>query len=151
MVVSPLALTVPTWAISFGSFVDLLIFLSSPTRDSTALSMPRLISIGVVTRGDELAALAEDGLREHGGGGGAVASDVTGLRGHFAHHLGAHVLELVLELDLLGDGHAVLGDRGWEPKLFSITTLRPLGPSVTFTASASALTPARIRLRAVSL
>jgi hypothetical protein len=28
------------------------------------------------------------------------------------HHLGAHVLELVLELDLLGDGDAVLGDRG---------------------------------------
>src|SRR5690606_4851489 len=29
-----------------------------------------------------------------------------------AHHLRAHVLELVLELDLLGDGDAVLGDRG---------------------------------------
>src|SRR3546814_5456070 len=32
-----------------------------------------------------------------------------------AHHLGAHVLELVLELDFLGDGDAVLGDaRGAE-------------------------------------
>ena len=29
---------------------------------------------------------------------------------HLAHHLGAHVLELVGELDLLGDGDAVLGD-----------------------------------------
>jgi hypothetical protein len=48
--------------------------------------------------------------------------------------------KLVLELDLLGDGDAVLGDVG-EPKLFSITTLRPLGPRVTFTASARALTP----------
>ena len=38
-----------------------------------------------------------------------------------------------------------------EPKLFSMTTLRPLGPSVTFTASARALTPARIMLRADSL
>src|SRR5699024_63504 len=35
---------------------------------------------------------------------------VVGLRGHFAQHLRAHVLELVLELDLLGDGDAVLGD-----------------------------------------
>jgi hypothetical protein len=38
-----------------------------------------------------------------------------------------------------------------EPKLFSMTTLRPFGPSVTFTASARALTPARIMLRADSL
>jgi hypothetical protein len=40
----------------------------------------------------------------------AVAGDVVGLLGDFAHHLCAHVLELVLELDLLGDGDAVLGD-----------------------------------------
>ena len=31
-----------------------------------------------------------------------------------------------------------------EPNFFSITTLRPLGPSVTFTASARTLTPRRI-------
>src|SRR4029434_1635064 len=35
-----------------------------------------------------------------------------------------------------------------EPKLFSMTTLRPLGPSVTFTASARVLTPLRIASRA---
>src|SRR5512142_835032 len=35
-----------------------------------------------------------------------------------------------------------------EPKLFSMTTLRPLGPRVTFTASARALTPLRIESRA---
>ena len=29
-----------------------------------------------------------------------------------AHHLRAHVLERILEVDLLGDGDAVLGDRG---------------------------------------
>ena len=43
------------------------------------------------------------------GGGGAVTGDVVGLLGDLAHHLRAHVLELVLELDLLGDGDAVLG------------------------------------------
>ena len=60
--------------------------------------------------GNRLGAFLHDRLGEHGGGGGAVAGDVGGLRGDFAHHLRAHVLELVLELDLLGDGHAVLGD-----------------------------------------
>src|SRR5579863_4251948 len=35
-----------------------------------------------------------------------------------------------------------------EPNFFSMTTLRPLGPSVTFTASASLLTPRRIAARA---
>ena len=34
------------------------------------------------------------------------------------------------------------------PKLFSMSTLRPLGPSVTLTALASWLTPARMRARA---
>ena len=37
------------------------------------------------------------------------------LRGDFAHHLRAHVFELVGQLDFLGDRHAVLGDaRGAE-------------------------------------
>jgi hypothetical protein len=40
----------------------------------------------------------------------AVAGNVVGLRGDLAHHLGAHVLELVGKLDLLCDRHAVLGD-----------------------------------------
>ena len=34
-----------------------------------------------------------------------------------------------------------------EPYFLSRTTLRPFGPSVTFTASASALTPRRIAWR----
>ena len=64
----------------------------------------------VHARGHRLGALAHDRLRQHRRRGGAVAGDVVGLRGHLAHHLCAHVLELVAELDLLGDGHAVLGD-----------------------------------------
>ena len=47
MSLSPLALMVPTCAISFGSFVGFAIFLSDSTIASTALSMPRLISIGL--------------------------------------------------------------------------------------------------------
>jgi hypothetical protein len=41
---------------------------------------------------------------------GAVAGQIVGLGRDLAQHLRAHVLELVLELDLLGDGDAVLGD-----------------------------------------
>ena len=74
--------------------------------------MPRLSSIGLWPGGDDLDPLAVDRLGEDGGGGGAVAGDVGGLGGDLADHLGAHVLERVLELDLLGDGDAVLGDRG---------------------------------------
>ena len=67
--------------------------------------------------GDGLEALGEDRLGEHGGGGGAVAGLGAGLRGHFAHQARAHVLERVAELDLLGDGHAVLGHLGAAPAL----------------------------------
>ncbi len=49
-------------------------------------------------------------MGENGRRRGAVAGDVVGLRSDLTHHLGAHVLELVLKLDFLGDGDAVLGD-----------------------------------------
>ena len=87
------------------------------TIASTAASMPRLISIGLAPAVTSLRALGVDRLRQHGGGGGAVAGDVGGLGGDLLHHLRAHVLEPVLELDLLGDGDAVLGDRRRAPLL----------------------------------
>src|SRR5206468_8949294 len=62
--------------------------------------------------GHVLHAFAHDGLGQHGGGGGAVTGVVAGLGSDFLDHLRAHVLELVLQLDFLGHGHAVLGDRG---------------------------------------
>ncbi len=57
-------------------------------------------------------AFAIDRLREHGCRRGAVTGGVRRLAGDFAHHLRAHVLERVLEVDLLGHRHAVLGDGG---------------------------------------
>ena len=60
--------------------------------------------------GDVLQALAEDGLGQNGGRGGAVAGEVGGLGGDLLHHLGAHILDRVAQLDFLGDGDAVLGD-----------------------------------------
>ena len=97
--------------------------------------------------GHVLHAFAHDGLGQHGGGGGAVTGVVAGLGSDFLDHLRAHVLELVLQLDFLGHGHAVLGDRG-APNERSRTTLRPLGPSVTLTALARTFTPSTMRARA---
>jgi hypothetical protein len=62
--------------------------------------------------GDEAETFAVDGFAEDGRGRGAVTGLVGGAGGDFAHHLGAHVLVGIVELDLLGDGDAVLGDLG---------------------------------------
>jgi len=64
--------------------------------------------------------------RQHGGGGGSVTGHVVGLLGHFLDQFGADLLVGVLELDLLGNGHTVVGDRGCAPLLVEhhIATLR---------------------------
>jgi len=69
------------------------------------------------------------------------------LEGDFAQHLRAHILELVLQLDFLGDGHAVLGDARRAEALFD-NDIATLGPSVTFTALARTSTPRSMRSRA---
>jgi hypothetical protein len=61
--------------------------------------------------GDVAHALVHEGLGEHRGGGRAVTGDVVGLGGHVLGQLGAEVLVRVVELDLAGDGDAVVGDR----------------------------------------
>ena len=76
----------------------------------TALEVHRVGAGGHVLDAD-----VDDRLGEHGGGGGAVARLLVGLGGDLLDHLGAHVLEAVLEFHFLGDGHAVLCDlRGAE-------------------------------------
>ncbi len=67
--------------------------------------------------GNRLGAFTDDRGGENGRGGGAVAGRVRGLGGDFAHHLRAHVLELVVKLDFLGDGDTVLGDAGCAERL----------------------------------
>ncbi len=61
--------------------------------------------------GDVAQTVLDQRLRQHGGGGGAVAGDVVGLGGHRLDQLRTEVLEGILEVDLAGDGHAVVGDR----------------------------------------
>ena len=64
----------------------------------------------VGARGNGFHAFAEDGLREDGRGGGAVAGNVRSLGGNFAQHLRAHIFQRILEFDLFGDGDAVLSN-----------------------------------------
>ena len=80
---------------------------------------------GIAAGSHQLHAFVVDGLSQDGGGGGTVTGGVGGLGGDFLHQLGAHVLELVVQFDFLGDGHAVLGDDGSAEGLFdgNVTTL----------------------------
>jgi hypothetical protein len=66
---------------------------------------------------------------EHGGGGGAVTGDVVGLLGDFLDELGPDLLVGVGELDLLGDGDAVVRDRRRAPLLVEhdVAALGPEG------------------------
>ena len=99
--------------------VDLLAHLSEVFDDRVHRDLdPALDLRRVGAAGDVLEALAEDRLGVDGGGGGAVAGDTAGLGGDFLDHLRAHVLVGVFQLDLLGHGHAVLGDGGRAERLF---------------------------------
>ncbi len=107
-----------------GAGLALLFQLSDGGADGlveSALEIHR-----VHTSSNCLHAVTDDGVGEHGGGGGAVAGDIGSLRRDFFQHLRAHVLEAVGELDFLGDGDAVLGDRRGAEALFehNVTTLR---------------------------
>ena len=68
--------------------------------------------VGIGAGGDVLQPLGEDCLGEDGGGGGPVSGVLGRLAGDLLDHLGACILVGILQLDLLGDGHAVLGDGG---------------------------------------
>jgi hypothetical protein len=72
--------------------------------------MPRLISIGIHAGSHRLGAFPDDGVGQYGGGGSTIARDIGSFRCDLAHHLRAHVFELVVKLDLFGNCDAVLGD-----------------------------------------
>src|SRR6185437_11436816 len=107
----------PISAISSFEVTFLEFFCRSATTASAAMSIPRFRSIGFMPAATALAPSRTIAAASTVAGGGAVAGRVSRFGGDFAHHLGAHVLELVLELDLLGDGDAVLGDAGSAERL----------------------------------
>ena len=95
----------------FRRFLDLLRTLGDVLDRLGDREVDAALEVHRVHAGrNQLRAFAHDRLGEDRGGGRAVAGGVIGLGGDLAHHLCAHVLELVVELDFLGDGHAVLGD-----------------------------------------
>ena len=96
--------------------LDLFRTLGEFSDDSTDGEVDPALQIHRIHAGrDRFRPFAYDGLRQDRGRRRAVAGDIGRLGRYFAHHLRTHILELVFELDFLGDGHAVLGDtRGAE-------------------------------------
>src|SRR2546422_814175 len=147
MVESPLAEMVPTWAISLGSLVGLVSFFSSATTASTALSMPRLISIGLLPAATILAPSRKIAwartvavvVPSPATSEVLEATSFTICAPMFSNLFSSSISFATVTPSLVMVG---------EPNDFSITTFRPLGPSVTLTASASVLTPLRIASRA---
>ena len=101
-----------TWAISDLSSISLACSAIDADGGLDGLVDAPLERHRVGAGGHVAEAGLDEGLGQHGGGGGAVAGDVVGLGGDLLHQLGAHVLEGVVELDLAGDRHAVVGDGG---------------------------------------
>ncbi len=111
MVSSLLAEMVPTWAIMLPRHrLRQLLELADDRLDGLLDAALEVHRVGA--GGDHLQAFAVDRLREHRGRRRAVAGRVGRLARDLADHLRAHVLERVLEVDLLGHRHAVLGDGG---------------------------------------
>src|SRR3984885_2533297 len=86
---------------------------SSSLTASTAASMPRLSDIGLAPA----ATFRRPSRTSAWASTVAVAGNVVGLLRYFLDQLGTDLLPRVLELDLLGDGHAIVGDRGGAPLL----------------------------------
>ena len=104
---SLLAETDATSEISSLSLISLEFFLISSTAISTALSMPRFSSMGVMPAATDLRPSLTSEYAKDGGCSGSVTGDVIGLGGDFLEELRAHVLVGVGKLDFLRDGDAV--------------------------------------------
>jgi hypothetical protein len=140
MVSSLLAEMVPIWAISLESRVAFDIFSRSATTAATAFSMPRLSSMGFMpattilppSRKIAWASTVAVVVPSPATSEVLLATSLTIWAPMFSN-LSSHSTSLATVTPSL----VTVG----EPKLFSRTTLRPLGPSVTRTAFASVFTP----------
>src|SRR5476651_956915 len=109
---SPLDEMVPTCAISDDEATGLARFSRSLTTACTAISMPRFRSIGFMPAATDLAPSRTIAWAS------TVAVVVPSpalslvLEATSRSICAPHILELVLKLDFLGDGDAVLGDAG---------------------------------------
>src|SRR4051794_11184078 len=147
MAASPLAEMVPTWATSEEAATGLARFSMSLTTAATAMSMPRLRSIGFMPAATDLApsrtmdwastvavvvpSPARSAVLE--------ATSRTSWAPRFSN-----LSESSISLATVTPSLVMRG----APNDFSMTTLRPFGPRVTFTASARMSTPRSRRVRA---
>src|SRR5579862_2810605 len=146
MVESLFAEIVPTCAISLRSLVGLDRFFSSAVIASTARLIPRLSDIGScpaatilmpsvkIWRASTVAVVVPSPATSE-------VLDATSLT--ICAPIFSNLSSSSISLATVTPSLVTVG----APKLFSSTTLRPLGPSVTVTASARTLTPLRIRSR----
>src|SRR5215472_7608885 len=150
MVLSPLADTAPTWAISSLPLVDFDCFLSSSTTTPTARSMPRFRFIGSCPAATILAPSVK---MERASTVAVVvpspatsevldATSFTIWAPMFSNLSGSSISLATVTPSLVTLG---------APQDFSSTTLRPRGPRVTVTASARTLMPRSTFARASSL
>src|SRR5690606_34502150 len=146
---SPFAAIVPTCAIDLLSADGLLSFLSSSTADVTALSMPRLRSIGFMPaatalRPSRISACASTVAVVVPSPATSEVLEATSLTicAPMFSNLSASSISFATDTPSL----VIVG----APKLFSSTTLRPFGPRVALTALARVLTPRSMRARASS-
>src|SRR5262249_52735144 len=144
---SPLAEMVPTWAISSFEVTFLEFFLRSSMIASTARSMPRLRSIGFMPA----ATAFEPSLTMEAASTVAVVvpspamSEVLEATSRtICAPMFSNLSSRSISLATVTPSLVMRG----APKLLSSTTLRPLGPSVTFTALLRMSTPRNILSRA---
>src|SRR4030095_11647054 len=91
--------------------------------------------------GDILRALAIDRLGQERRRGRAITGDIRGFARDLLHHLRAQVLEPVLQLDLPGHRHPVLGD-GRRPEALAEDDVAPSGPERDLDRIGEAVHPA---------
>src|SRR5438105_78220 len=144
---SPLAEMVPTWAISSFDVTFFEFFLSSSTTVSTAMSMPRLRSIGFMPAATAL----EPSLTIAAASTVAVvvpSPAMSEVLDATSRTIWAPIFSNLSSSSIsLATVTPSLVMRG-APNDLSSTTLRPLGPSVTLTALARMSTPRNILSRA---
>ncbi len=145
--VSPLAEMMPTWAISLVPATGLERALRSSTTLATARSMPRFRSIGFMPAATDF--MPSRTIAWARTVAVVVPSPATSLV--FEATSRSICAPMFSNLSFSSISLATVTPslvmRG-APNDLSITTLRPFGPSVTFTASARMSTPRRMRSRA---
>ena len=144
---SPLAEIVPTWATSADDLILAAFLARFSTTSATARSMPRLRSIGFMPAATSFTPSLTIAWAR------TVAVVVPSPAMSLVFEATARTIWAPMFSNLSSSSISLatvtpsLVMRG-EPKLLSMTTLRPLGPSVTFTALARMLTPRTILSRA---